>query len=122
MGRLKCSEEELSYTKGLGNRLKDLRQSKGISQVSMANAIGVSRAFISNIERGTNRVTAFVLEAYCNVLQMSPDEGLQYAYKEKKGLSYEIIMMFERMSDEDKNKILGIAHAVGIVDLTKRQR
>lgn len=52
-------------------RLKQARKSKGYTQDSLANAIGVSRGVISNIEYDKAEPQSLVIHAICDVLQIN---------------------------------------------------
>lgn len=121
MGTLGCAKEESKYTKDLGERLKDLRAGKGISQKEMAKRLGISRTYLSNIERGVNRVTVFLLEKYCNIFKMSPDEVLEYNFKEE-GLSHALIMELERMPEATKKQLYEMARALSMMDIEKETK
>lgn len=54
----------------IASRLKQARKSRGYTQDSLANAIGVSRGVISNIEYEKSEPQALVLRAICEVLQI----------------------------------------------------
>ena len=45
----------------LGEKLRELRRSKGVSQKEMASAIGVSAAYLSALEHGRRGVPTWVL-------------------------------------------------------------
>jgi len=52
----------------LGERLKYIRKSKGFTQITLANAIGVSRGVIYNLEKNKTPPQAIVLKAICTTL------------------------------------------------------
>lgn len=54
----------------IASRLKQARKSKGYTQDSLANAIGVSRGVISNIEYEKVEPQTLVIHAICDVLQI----------------------------------------------------
>ncbi len=54
----------------IASRLKQARKSKGYTQDSLANAIGVSRGVISNIEYEKAEPQTLVIHAICDVLQI----------------------------------------------------
>lgn len=54
----------------LASRLKQARKSKGYTQDALANAIGVSRGVISNIEYEKSKPQTLVIRAICDVLQI----------------------------------------------------
>lgn len=58
-----------------GRRLRQLRRQKGLSQAQLAEAIGVSPEFVSNMERGVNAPSFGTLERL-SVALGSPAKGL----------------------------------------------
>jgi len=53
-----------------GRRLRQLRRQKDLTQEQLAEAVGISVEFISNIERGINAPSFETLERLAAVLQL----------------------------------------------------
>ena len=66
-----------SLNKKLGERLKKLRQEKGMSQGDIARKLGVHRCYISGIERGVRNPTVKNVERIAEALGVSPHMLLQ---------------------------------------------
>lgn len=66
-----------SLNKKLGERLKKLRQEKGMSQGDIARKLGVHRSYISGIERGVRNPTVKNVERIAEALGVSPHMLLQ---------------------------------------------
>ena len=58
---------------GIATRLKKARKSRGYTQSTLADAIGVSRGVIANIEYEKTQPQSLVLHAICETLQISED-------------------------------------------------
>lgn len=58
----------------LGQNLRKLRLKKKMSQVDLATALGVDRAYISNIENGRMNPTLSTLEKIAGALSISMSE------------------------------------------------
>lgn len=58
---------------GIGERLKEARKSFNISQDNLADKIGVSRGVITNIEHEKTEPTLLVVNAICDVLNVSKE-------------------------------------------------
>ena len=61
----------MSSGKKLGENLRKLRLKKNMSQVDLANALSVDRAYISNIENGRMNPTLSTLEKIAGALKVS---------------------------------------------------
>ena len=57
-----------------GKRLRQIRRQKDLTQEQLAEAVGVSVEFLSNIERGINAPSFETLEKLCAVLNVPTHE------------------------------------------------
>lgn len=57
----------------ISTRLKQARKSKGFTQEALADAIGMSRGVITNIEYGKTEPHALVIRAICEILDINED-------------------------------------------------
>lgn len=60
--------------KKLGENLKKIRLSKGITQISIAKTLGVDRSFVSNIENGKTNPTLSTISSLAKVLGVTLSE------------------------------------------------
>lgn len=60
----------------IGRRIRKYREVRGISQVQLAEKLGISNSRVSNWEQGINRPDADILADMCRVLEVSPSELL----------------------------------------------
>lgn len=58
----------------LGARVRDLRQTKGLSQEEFADRVGIDRTYISGVERGVRNPTVQVLHRVARALGVSLSE------------------------------------------------
>lgn len=72
----------------IGNRIKKLREAKGISKCKLASEAGVSPSYIPDLEAGKKCPTVEVLDSICEVLGITireffnaPDEQEEYTFK-----------------------------------------
>lgn len=98
----------------LASRLKQARKARGYTQDALANAIGVSRGVISNIEYEKTEPQVLVLHAICDVLQieenwlttgqgqMERDLDLEKSAR----LLSEIYNLAKELSEEEQDYIL----------------
>ncbi len=61
-------------SKKLGKNLKTLRTRKGITQIEIANILGVDRSFVSNIENGKNNPTLSTITKLAKAINVPVDE------------------------------------------------
>ena len=66
-----------SESEKLGNNLKKIRMSKGITQGDIARALEVGRGYISNIENGKTNPTLSTIAKLAHALKVSSDELLK---------------------------------------------
>lgn len=69
---------EKSFNKETGARLKKLRKEAKVNQDAVAKAAGCTPNYISLIERGKCRLSAYILMAYVNTLGISPNRLLGF--------------------------------------------
>jgi transcriptional regulator with XRE-family HTH domain len=67
----------MASSKKLGENLRKWRLKKNMSQVDLANALSVDRAYISNIENGRMNPTLSTLEKIAGALRISTSELLK---------------------------------------------
>lgn len=61
----------------LGNILRELRESKGMTQQEVADKMGITRAAVANYENGIRAMYAKNLKSYCNAV----DADVSYVLK-----------------------------------------
>lgn len=64
--------------KGVGIRIRDIRKSKKIRQVDLAEKVGVTHQSICLIERGKKRPRLQLFVAICDALETNPNSVLGY--------------------------------------------
>jgi len=67
---------------GVGQKLRELRLKRGLSQTKLAQEVGVSQTFISALEMGLKQPSLKTLLALADALSVSPDELLHVAAEE----------------------------------------
>lgn len=68
----------------LGQRIKELRKQKGMSQEFLAEEAGLSLRTIQRIENGETNPTGESLKRLSNALNVNPDELIDWSIKEDK--------------------------------------
>ena len=90
----------------IGEVLKKLRTSNGYTQEKMAEEIGVSPRYISDIEQDRAKPSYEILVKICNIYNASLDQifSKYLKIKENKALEYGI-SVYEKLKTEDQKTI-----------------
>ena len=64
--------------KRLGQRLQELREQAGITQLELSIKARCSKNYISALERGINKLTVPMLLEYCQATHLTPNKILEY--------------------------------------------
>ncbi len=102
-------ENERKQLKEIGNRIKETRKSKGISQAELADSIGVSLTYMSCIENGKKAMSIDKLIKITEKLQVSADWILRSEIPEVKQIYVkEIEELLEGKTSSETEKILKV--------------
>jgi transcriptional regulator with XRE-family HTH domain len=105
-------QQEIDYA-GLGAKIKQLRQAKGLTQDNLAELIGCNTSHISNIENNYTKLSLNALLAIANSLNTSVDYLLSNQYENKSlALDNEIARAVAGLDMENKERLLRIIHAL----------
>ena len=101
-------QQEIDYLK-LGLKIKEIRQSQGLTQDALAEIVSCNTSHISNIENNHTKVSLNVLLAIANALNTSIDFLLSNQYENASlALDNEILRALQPCDNEKKEKILKI--------------
>ena len=98
--------------KEIGKKIKERRQSLGITQEFVANHLDINPSHISNIEGGRANPSLTALVKIANVLKCSVDYFISHEYtfnvdkKNEKTLDDKIMDKIKRSDINKKNKVL----------------
>lgn len=106
----------------LGERLKHARKSRGYTQDSLAEAIGVSRGVIFNLEKGKSEPQTIVVNAICKILKTRKEWLLDGAgdMEESEGMSQsaktlaELYNAVKDLSEDEQLYLLDIVNSLKI--------
>ncbi|CAN7760937.1 helix-turn-helix transcriptional regulator [Ensifer adhaerens] len=73
MGKI-STEMTMGLSQQIGERLRAVRQTRGLSQQRVASAVGLTFQQLQKYERGTNRISVPTLIQVCTVLDAHPME------------------------------------------------
>lgn len=77
-------ENNLEIKKLLGQRIKDLRTKKGLTQEQLTEQLNVGQRTLSKIERGNAFVSAETLTKLLTALDIGIDELFNFGYLQEK--------------------------------------
>lgn len=101
-------QQEIDYVK-LGLKIKEIRQSRGLTQDNLAEMVGCNISHISNIENNHTKVSLNVLLSIANALHTSIDYILSNQYSNpSSALDNEILNSLKKCDYQTKEKILKI--------------
>jgi transcriptional regulator with XRE-family HTH domain len=70
-------EEKQEILVNFGQRVRDLRTAKGLSQEAFAAQCGLDRTYISGIERGVRNLSLINIHTLAQALEISVSELMQ---------------------------------------------
>lgn len=103
--------EELDYVL-IGAKMKQLRNEQGITQEQVAQDLGCTIGFVSNVENSRAKLNLKVLSYYSKICKVSIDtllnvgKGSDAPDKQEELLNEELLRTFRTFSLEDKKKII----------------
>lgn len=68
--RLAISQSERRFYVRVGLQLKGARESRGLSQIDVADVVGLTNSMIGYVERGRTRASLFLLVRWCAFLEL----------------------------------------------------
>lgn len=63
--------------KKIGENIRSLRKSAGLSQIDLAVVVGIDRSYLSEIENGHRNFTIMLLQNFATVLNVPMEEFLK---------------------------------------------
>lgn len=101
--------KELDFS-AIGQKLKEVRNSKQLTQEYVANMAGVNVSHISNIETNKVKVSLTLLVSICNILDTTVDFILENEYHTPTAVTEkELLNIVKDMDSSKKEQLLRIA-------------
>lgn len=90
----------------IGNRIKQKRKQKGLTQDHLAEKLFVSVGYISNIERGTTKINLTTLSDIADILECDASDLINQTSKGNKNyLVSELIDLIDSLNEKEKNTL-----------------
>ena len=103
--------------KVIGQRLKNARIAKNLTQEDLAEKIDISVAFLSRVERGNSHINLKRLNQVCNLLDVSEGYILNGAFSNSTNyLDKEFSELLKSCSPEKQRLIYNIAQVIAESD------
>ncbi len=97
----------------IGQRIREVRSNKHLTQEYLGNMVGVNSTHISNIELNKVKVSLSTLIRICNAMDITVDYLLENEYRTPTSvLEKEIINTIKDMPKEKQETILRIARVL----------
>ena len=101
--------KELDFS-SIGQRIREVRNDKHLTQEYLANATGVNVSHISNIETNKVKVSLTLLVQICNALDVTMDYLLENEYHRPTSIiEKELLNTIKDMKKEKQETLLRIA-------------
>ena len=101
--------QELDFS-FIGQRIKEIRTGKKLTQESLANITGVNVSHISNIETNKVKISLTLLVGICNALDITIDYLLENEYHSPASVvEMELLNVIKSMQKEKQETLLRIA-------------
>ena len=68
--------DECFYLKGVGNKIKEIRIQKGLTQLELSIDCKITLSKVGSIERGEGNPTIKTIKKICLILEVKPSEIL----------------------------------------------
>lgn len=97
----------------IGERLKKARLSKGLTQEDLAEALDLSVAFLSRVERGNTHINLTRLSQICSILELSEGEILNgTSSKSSNYMQSDFASLLKKCSPEKQKLIYNVAKVI----------
>lgn len=100
------TQDEKDYFKALGSRVAQLRKGLGLTQVQLAETLGISQQMVASYEVGRRRIPVSMLPVLAQALAVQVDDLLGHMTKTraKRGPISQLQRSIERISELPKPK------------------
>ena len=96
----------------LGMRIKEIRQSRKISQDKLSEKLDIDPKYLSRIEVGKATPSLDLLVKTANLLNVELKELFEFAHLEKTGDKNQIELLLKCLTDEKRKLVIKLIKAV----------
>ena len=95
------------------NKLKEIRTKKGLSNKEASKMLGISEAYLSQLESGYRQISRKMLENICKTFNVKPNEILEYdefVYIDENNREFneqdiKLLNLLKALSDSDRDEL-----------------
>ena len=100
------TQDEKEYFKVLGSRVAHLRKELGLTQIQLAETLGISQQMVASYEVGRRRIPVSMLPSLAQALKVQTDAllGNETKTRSKRGPASQLQRSIERISELPKPK------------------
>ena len=117
-------KESRAYFAALGERVTQLRKSRGMTQAELARALGVSQQAVFAYEIGERRISAIVLERLARLFRLTMDQLLGFTPEpvKKRRLSPRAMRHAERLQALSKTQQRFLVRILDVLEESNKNR
>lgn len=99
------SADEHAFFRAMGERIAEARKAQGLTQVQLAQALGVAQQVVASYEVGRHRIPSSFLPRLARALAMPVEELIgEEAQRSKRGPAPKLLQQVERIQRLPKSK------------------
>ncbi len=106
-----CVDRIMINLNELGAHLREYRKKSGITQDKVAEILKLSKYHVSDLERGKHKLSVNILVEYCKLLDMTPDEVLEF-HREGNAIIPDLARLLSEKDKEEQERILRVIQAL----------
>ena len=104
-----------NFSTALGMRLREVRQSRAVSQEQLAHIANITPAYLGQVERGTKNITVHMLDRICQALNITLCDFFEFDSKQDSGIDdicSQILHQLHNKPDIEKQAVLKLVKLV----------
>lgn len=96
----------MNIKKDFGQRIKELRNKKGITQYQLAEMVGIDPKHMSHIETGRSFPKADLIEKFANALEIEYPELFSTQYLEDREIIFKKLINYKKNASDSKLQVI----------------